>query len=93
MARNRTPGLPAPPNDWDSSSRDVWVRLTQILENSDLFPRGRRTLPQFVVKGTVSVSVTFDAAGAGGVAAATQVLGKLLLSLQDSNFVDVRQTT
>jgi hypothetical protein len=50
-------------------------------------------LPQFVVKGTVSVSVTFDAAGAGGVAAATQVLGKLLLSLQDSNFVDVRQTT
>lgn len=92
MARNRTSPLPAPPQDWDSSSRDVWVRLTQIIETSELFPRGRRILPQFVVKGTVSASVTFDAASAN-VTVATQALAKLLLALQDSNFVDVRQTT
>lgn len=91
MARNRRAPLPAPPQDWDSSSRDVWVRLTQILETSELFERGRRTLPQFVVKGTVSAPVTFDANSAN-VTVATQSLAKLLLALGDSNFIDVRQT-
>ena len=84
-------GLPSPPADWDASSRAVWVQLTQALELSEIFKKSRRTLPQFVVKGTVSVSVTFDANSAN-VTVATQVLAKLLLALDESDYVDVRQT-
>ncbi len=83
--------LPTAPPEWDSSSRETWNRLITVLEQSDLFDPGRRTRPLFVVKGTVSAHVTIDVNG-GGEANLRQLVGKLLIALQASNFVDVRTT-
>ena len=83
--------LPAAPPEWDSSSRETWNRLITVLEQSDLFDPGRRTRPQFIVSGTVSAPVTFDPQNSSN-AETRQVLGKLLIALQSSNFVDVRVT-
>ena len=81
--------FPAAPDDWDAPSRDVWNRLIKVLEQSDLFDLGRRTRPQFVIAGTVSAPVTLDMATAS-LPELTNTVGKLLLALQSSNFVDVR---
>ena len=81
--------LPAPPVEWDASSRDAWNRLIKVLEQSDLFDLGRRTRPQFIIQGTVSAPLTVDMTNPS-VTALTNVVGKLLLALQSSNFVDVR---
>lgn len=82
--------LPQAPATWDPSSREVWNTLLAVLENSDLFDRGRRSRPQFIVQGTVSAAVTLDLANPS-VTALTNVVGSLLLALQNSNFVDVRE--
>lgn len=82
--------FPDPPSTWDSSSQEVWNRLVRTLEASDLFDRGRRTRPQFIVKGTVSAPTTLDLS-APNVSVLTQLVGKLLVALQSSNFVDVRE--
>lgn len=81
--------FPAAPEEWDAPSRDVWNRLIKVLEQSDLFDLGRRTRPQFVIKGTVSAPVTLDMAAAS-LPELTNTVGKLLVALQSSNFVDVR---
>jgi len=81
--------FPAAPEEWDASSRDAWNRLITVLEQSDLFDPGRRTRPQFIVQGTVSAPLTVDMLNPS-VTALTNVVGKLLLALQSSNFVDVR---
>lgn len=81
--------FPAAPPDWDPSSRDAWNRLIKVLEQSDLFDLGRRTRPQFVVKGTVSAPVTLDLSTAT-LPELVNTVGKLLFALQSSNFVDVR---
>jgi hypothetical protein len=46
MTRRRviTQTLPDPPRAWDDDSQNTWRRLVQILEGSDLFDKGRRTL-------------------------------------------------
>ncbi len=82
--------LPSAPAEWDRSSQEVWSHLIQALENSSLFDKGRRFRPQFVVKGTVSAPVTFEI-NTPEVTAATHTLAKLLLALQNSTFVDVRE--
>lgn len=81
--------FPAAPAEWDASSREVWNRLIKVLEQSDLFDLGRRTRPQFIIQGTVSAPLTVDMTNPS-VTALTNVVGKLLLALQSSNFVDVR---
>ena len=81
--------LPSPPSDWDASSREVWNQLIKVLEQSDLFDLGRRTRPQFIIQGTVSAPLTVDMLNPS-VTVLTNVVGKLLLALQASNFVDVR---
>jgi hypothetical protein len=82
--------FPSPPADWDASSKDAWNQLTKVLEQSDLFDAGRRTRPQFIIQGTVSAPTTLDLSSPS-VTALTHVVGKLLLALQPSNFVDVRE--
>ena len=82
--------FPDPPTSWDPASQEVWNRLIRTLEASDLFDRGRRTRPQFIVKGTVSAPTTLDM-NAPDVSVLTHVVGKLLIALQNSNFVDVRE--
>jgi hypothetical protein len=82
--------FPSPPADWDASSKDAWNHLTKVLEQSDLFDAGRRTRPQFIIQGTVSAPTTLDLSSPS-VTALTHVVGKLLLALQPSNFVDVRE--
>lgn len=81
--------FPGAPPTWDASSREVWNQLLRVLENSELFDVGRRNRPQFVVVGTVSAPTTLDLT-APSVTALTHVVGKLLVALQSSNFVDVR---
>jgi hypothetical protein len=81
--------FPAPPAEWDASSKDAWNQLIKVLEQSDLFDLGRRTRPQFIIQGTVSAPLTVDMTNPS-VTALTNVVGKLLLALQSSNFVDVR---
>jgi hypothetical protein len=81
--------LPTAPAEWDASSREVWNQLIKVLEQSDLFDLGRRTRPQFIVQGTVSAPLTVDMLNPS-VTVLTNVVGKLLLALQSSNFVDVR---
>ena len=83
--------FPMAPPEWDASSRETWNRLISVLERSDLFDPGRRTRPLFIVKGTVSAHVTVDVNG-GGEADLRQIVGKLIVALQASNFVDVRTT-
>ncbi len=82
--------FPSPPADWDASSKDAWHQLTKVLEQSDLFDLGRRTRPRFIVKGTVSAPVTLDPATAS-LSELANIVGKLLLALQSSNFVDTRE--
>jgi hypothetical protein len=81
--------FPSAPPEWDESSRDAWNRLIKVLEQSDLFDPGRRTRPQFIIKGTVSAPITVDMATAS-LPDLTNIVGKLLIALQASNFVDVR---
>ncbi len=88
--RIMTRTFPDPPEEWPPSSRDVWYRLVQILENSELFDKGRRTRPMFVVTGTVSAPTTIDVNNPE-VTALTHLVAKLLVALQGSNFVDIRQ--
>ncbi len=89
MSRIITRTLPDPPITWDASSQDVWRRLVQTLEASNLFDRGRRTRPQFLVAGTVSAPVTLDVNNPS-VTALTHIVGKLLVALQDSPYIDQR---
>lgn len=81
--------FPSAPAEWDASSRDAWNRLINVLEQSDLFDPGRRTRPQFLVKGSVSAPVTIDVASPD-LTVLTNIVAKLLIALQSSNFVDVR---
>lgn len=81
--------LPSAPLDWEPATRDIWNQLIKVLEQSDLFDLGRRNRPQFLVMGTVSAPTTLDMNNPS-VTVLTQVVGKLLLALQPSNFVDVR---
>jgi hypothetical protein len=81
--------FPAAPAEWDTSSRETWNRLIKVLEQSDLFDLGRRTRPQFIIQGTVSAPTTLDLT-TPSVTALTHIVGKLLVALQSSNFVDVR---
>jgi hypothetical protein len=81
--------FPAPPSDWDESSKDAWNVLTRVLEQSDLFDQGRRTRPEFIIQGTVSAPTTLDM-NSPSVTVLTNVVGKLLQALQASNFVNVR---
>jgi len=81
--------FPAAPPEWDPASREVWNQLIKVLEQSDLFDPGRRTRPQFIVQGTVSAPITVDMLNPS-VTVLTNVVGKLLVALQPSNFVDVR---
>ena len=85
-----TQGLPDAPPSWDKSSREVWTRLIQILENSEIFDKARRTRPQFVLIGTVSAPTTLDVDNPE-VTALTHTMAKLLLALEGSNFVDIRR--
>lgn len=82
--------FPDAPSEWDASSRDVWNRLVKVLEQSDLFDPGRRTRPLFIVKGTVSAPTTIDMNIPPSLPELTNIVGKLLVALQASNFVDVR---
>lgn len=82
--------FPDAPSEWDASSRDVWNRLVKVLEQSDLFDPGRRTRPLFIVQGTVSAPVTVNMNTPPTLAELTNIVGKLLVALQASNFVDVR---
>lgn len=82
--------FPDAPSAWDPSSRDAWNSLIKVLEQSDLFDLGRRTRPLFVVEGTVSAPTTIDMNAPPTLAELTNIVGKLLLALQSSNFVDVR---
>ena len=82
--------FPAAPSEWDASSRETWNRLIKVLEQSDLFDLGRRTRPQFIVLGTVSARTTLDMNSPPTLAELTNIVGKLLIALQSSNFVDVR---
>jgi hypothetical protein len=82
--------FPAAPSEWDASSRETWNRLIKVLEQSDLFDLGRRTRPQFIVQGTVSAPTTLDMNSPPTLAELTNIVGKLLIALQSSNFVDVR---
>lgn len=91
MAGRQTQGsLPSAPETWDSSSREVWGRLIQMLEQSSLFDKARRSRPQFIVKGTVSAPVTLDVHTAS-LPHLTHTVAKLLLALEGSNFVDIRR--
>jgi len=81
--------FPAAPAEWDPASREVWNQLIKVLEQSDLFDPGRRTRPQFIIQGTVSAPITVDMLNPS-VTVLTNVVGKLLVALQPSNFVDVR---
>ena len=91
MSRRRTlRTFPDAPAEWDPSSREVWHRLVQTLEASDLFDKGRRTRPQFIVKGTVSAPTTLDIS-TPDITELTNIVGKLLIALQNSNLVDVRE--
>lgn len=85
-----TQGLPDAPHTWDKSSRDVWTRLIQVLENSELFDKARRSRPQFIITGTVSAPVTLDM-NAPEVTALTHIMAKLLLALEGGNYVDIRR--
>jgi hypothetical protein len=82
--------FPSAPSEWDGSSREAWNRLIKVLEQSDLFDLGRRTRPQFIVQGTVSAPTTLDMNSPPTLAELTNIVGKLLIALQSSNFVDVR---
>ena len=82
--------FPAAPEEWDAPSREVWNRLIKVLEQSDLFDLGRRTRPQFVIDGTVSAPVTISMNGGTSNRELANIVGKLLVALQSSNFVDVR---
>lgn len=82
--------FPEAPSEWDPDSREVWNRLIKVLEQSDLFDQGRRTRPLFIVQGTVSAPTTIDMNTPPTLAELTNIVGKLLISLQPSNFVDVR---
>lgn len=88
--RRNIRAFPDAPSEWDASSREVWHRLTRTLEDSDLFDKGRRTRPQFIVKGTVSAPTTLDLS-APDLAVLTNIVGKLLIALRNSNFTDVRE--
>jgi hypothetical protein len=81
--------FPAAPADWDPASRETWNQLIKVLEQSDLFDPGRRSRPQFIIQGTVSAPITVDMLNPS-VTALTNIVGKLLVALQPSNFVDVR---
>jgi hypothetical protein len=81
--------FPSAPPDWDPASRETWNQLIRVLEQSDLFDPGRRTRPLFIVSGTVSAPITVDMLNPS-VTVLTNVVGKLLIALQASNFVDVR---
>lgn len=82
--------FPAAPAEWDATSRDTWNQLIKVLEQSDLFDPGRRTRPLFVVQGTVSAPTTIDMNGGTSLPDLVNIVGKLLIALQASNFVDVR---
>lgn len=82
--------FPAAPSDWDPASRETWNQLIRVLERSDLFDPGRRTRPLFIVQGTVSAPTTIDMNTPPTLAELTNIVGKLLVALQASNFVDVR---
>ena len=82
--------FPSAPPEWDESSRDAWNRLIKVLEQSDLFDPGRRTRPQFIIQGTVSAPVTISMNGGTSNRELANIVGKLLIALQASNFVDVR---
>lgn len=82
--------FPAAPAEWDAASRETWNQLIRVLEQSDLFDPGRRTRPLFVVAGTVSAPTTIDMNTPPTLAELTNIVGKLLIALQASNFVDVR---
>jgi hypothetical protein len=82
--------FPVAPADWDPASRETWNQLIKVLEQSDLFDPGRRTRPQFIVQGTVSAPITVDMNTPPTLAELTNIVGKLLIALQSSNFVDVR---
>ena len=82
--------LPAAPAEWDAASRETWNQLIKVLEQSDLFDPGRRTRPLFVVQGTVSAPTTIDMNTPPTLAQLTNIVGKLLIALQSSNFVDIR---
>jgi len=82
--------FPSAPPEWDASSRDTWNALIKVLERSDLFDPGRRTRPQFIIQGTVSAPVTIDMNGGTSNRELANIVGKLLIALQSSNFVDVR---
>lgn len=82
--------FPAPPDEWDAASRETWNRLIKVLEQSDLFDPGRRTRPLFIVEGTVSAPTTIDMNTPPTLSELTNIVGKLLVALQSSNFVDVR---
>lgn len=87
--RITTRTFPSAPNSWPTSDREVWNRLVQVLESSELFDKARRSRPVIVVKGTVSVPVTIDMNNPE-VTALTHILGKVLVALQGSNFLDIR---
>lgn len=87
--RSAAQTFPEAPSDWDAPSKAAWARLIQVLATSDLFDRGRRTRPQFIVAGTVSAPVTIDV-NAPDLTALTHTVAKLLIALQGSHAVDVR---
>jgi hypothetical protein len=82
--------FPAPPSDWDAASRETWNQLIKVLEQSDLFDPGRRSRPLFIVQGTVSAPTTINMNTPPTLAELTNIVGKLLIALQPSNFVTVR---
>lgn len=89
MTRRTSRQLPSAPLSWDPSSRETWNQLLSVLENSELFDRGRRTRPLFIVRGTVSAPVTLDVNNPE-VTALTHVVARLLQSLAPSPYVDIR---
>lgn len=89
--RIQTRTFPDPPKEWDASSRAVWYRLIQILENSELFDKGRRNVPAFIVKGSISIGTTVEIASPS-VTTLTHQLARLLVGLQGTPYVNVKTT-
>jgi hypothetical protein len=84
--------LPDAPLAWDPSSKEAWRRLITVLENSELFDASRRTLPEFIVQGSLSPSVTVDVDGAT-LAELRAIVGRLIIALDDSKFLTARDNT
>jgi hypothetical protein len=81
--------LPDAPASWDASSKEAWRSLISTLENSELFDPSRRTLPDFIVTGSISASVTLEV-GSASLHELRIIVARLIMALNDSNYISAR---